>query len=296
MNVPALITAAPTAFFEDGALDIASTSRILEHALAGGVDGIFVNGTTGEFTALDREERSAVVRAAVQVAGPERVIAHVGAASPYEVQLLTEDAREAGVSRFSVLTPFYLPATRDGVARQVEAVGKQPDDEVYLYLFPDRTGVHLSPAEAAALIDEFDLTGAKISIAGTGFIGDLARAASPQRRLFSGNDGLIREVAAVGGKGVVSGVSSAVPAPFVAQARAVGAGDADAADRLAPAIAELVGLLGPSIAALKLALLAQGVIATPRCRMAIDAPAAATAGEIRRSVADSSPEALAAQA
>ena len=293
MTDPVVITAVPTAFSADGSLDVAATTRIVEHALDGGVDGVFVNGTTGEFTALDRDERRAVVHAAVAAAGAERVVAHVGAASPYEVGLLARDARAAGVARFSVLTPFYLPATFVGVSQQITAVDKQPGDEVYLYLFPDRTGIHLSPAQAARLIEEFDLTGAKVSIAGTDYVRELAGLVSGGRRILSGNDGLIREVARDGGHGVVSGVSSAVPRPFVAQAAALRRGDATEADRLAPVVETVVRLLGPSIAALKLALVEQGVIDSAACRMAIDAPDPRTADEIRRTLAEAPPEALA---
>lgn len=283
MTRPLVYTAVPTAFDEDGGHDLASTTRLFEHALAGGVDALFVNGTTAEFPALSTAERRANLRRAVEVAGADRVIAHVGAASPYDTRLLTADALELGIRRLSVLTPFYLPSSLDGVREQIVAARTLADDaEYFLYLFPDRTGVHVTPAQAAALIEEFDLAGAKVSIAGADYVSELAGALRSPRTLLSGNDGLMREIVAAGGAGVVSGVSSSVPRPFADLAAAMDAGDASEIERIAAEITAIVAVLGPSIAALKLSLAAQGVIANGACRMAIDPPTP----DARRAVAD----------
>ncbi|GAA2239185.1 dihydrodipicolinate synthase family protein [Herbiconiux moechotypicola] len=276
MTDAALITATPTAFDRTGAIDLASTVRIFEHAIGAGVDAIFVNGTTAEFAALSVDERRTTLAEAVRVAGPQRVIAHVGAASPYETRLLTDDALELGVERLSVLTPFYMPSSIDGVREQIQAATSIAGDaEIFLYLFPDRTGIQVSPTDAAGLIDEYDLAGAKISIAGTDYLAGLVAALTSPRTVLSGNDGLLREVLAAGGDGIVSGVSSSFPAPFVALVEAVRAGDAARVDELAEVVNRIVPVIGPSIAGLKLSLQRQGVIDEAHCRMAIDAPDAA---------------------
>lgn len=273
MTHPLVITAAVTAFTDTGALDLESTRRIFAHAIEGGVDALFVNGTTGEFPSLSVPERRQLLETALEVCRPEQVVAHVGAASPHEVALLTADALELGVQRLSVLTPFYLAADLDGVRRQVTAAqALSAEARIFLYLFPDRTGVRMDPAQAASLIEEFDLAGAKISIAGTDYLRDLVAALGSKRTVLSGNDGLLPQVLAVGGDGIVSGVSSAIPGPFVAQAAAIAAGDAEAERAAAADVARLVPVLGPSIAALKVALVQQGVIDSAFCRMAIPAP------------------------
>ncbi|MHA6523401.1 dihydrodipicolinate synthase family protein [Tessaracoccus sp. G1721] len=273
MTHPLVITAAVTAFTDTGALDLESSRRIFAHAIDGGVDALFVNGTTGEFPALSVPERRLLLETALEVCAPERIVAHVGAASPHEVALLTADALELGVQQLSVLTPFYLAADLDGVRRQITAAqALSAEARIFLYLFPDRTGVQMAPAQAAALIEEFDLAGAKISIAGTDYLRDLVAALGSKRTVLSGNDGLLPQVLAAGGDGIVSGVSSAIPGPFVAQAAAIAAGDAEAERAAAADVARLVPILGPSIAALKVALVQQGVIDSAYCRMAIPAP------------------------
>jgi 4-hydroxy-tetrahydrodipicolinate synthase len=284
---PVVYSAVTTAFHEDGTLDLPGTTRLFSHALAGGVDAVFVNGTTAEFAALTISERRDLLAAAVSVAGPERVVAHVGAASPYHAGALTADARALGITKLSVLTPFYMPSTVDGVRDQVAAAKAEAGGaEIFLYLFPDRTGVQMPAADAARVIEEFDLAGAKISIAGTEYLADLVGALSSPRVVLSGNDGLLREVIAAGGHGIVSGVSSSVPAPFVALADAIAAGDTAEQDRLAARINEIVPVLGPSIAALKISQREQGLIASAACRMAIDPPDAEWLARIARVLAD----------
>jgi len=272
MSRPLVYSAIPTAFSPTGAVDLAATTRVFTHALAGGVDALFVNGTTAEFPSLTLTERGDILTAAVDAAGADRVVAHVGAPSPYQTRLLTRDALALGVTKLSVLTPFYMPSTLDGVREQIAAVTSLAESrDVFLYLFPDRTGVEIRPEEAAALIEEFDLAGAKISIAGVEYLQGVVDALHTERMVLSGNDGLLREVVAAGGAGVVSGVSSSVPGPFTALADAVGRGDAAAQEAAAAAVAAVVPVLGPSIAALKESLVLQGLIGGASCRMAIDA-------------------------
>ncbi|GAB2746636.1 dihydrodipicolinate synthase family protein [Sinomonas soli] len=283
MQSPLLISAPPTAFGARGEIDFASTARIFEHTLDGGVDAMFVNGTTGEFAALDRAERRQLLELAVGVAGPARVIAHVGSASPFEARLLALDACELGIGRLSVLTPFYMPASLDGIRRQIGSVREAaPEEQLFLYLFPDRTGVEVAPETAASLLEEFDLAGAKLSIAGTDYLAAVAASPSSQSRtVLSGNDGLMREVLAAGGGGVVSGISASVPAPFARLKQAIAQGDAEAADQWAEKVNSIVPVLGPSISALKLSLHLQGVIDSPMCRMAIDDPSSELAARVR---------------
>ncbi|MFV0428389.1 MAG: dihydrodipicolinate synthase family protein [Arachnia sp.] len=271
MNRPIVYSATPTAFNADGSLDLTSTRHIFEHAMDGGVDALFVNGTTGEFVALDRAERAAVVQCAVDIAGPDRVIAHVGAATPHEAVRFTTDATEAGVTRLSVLTPYYMPISPAGVEAQVAAVvSAAPEARVFLYLFPDRTGVRIDPAQAVRIVETYRLAGIKISIPGVAYLGEVAAGLTSPRLVLSGNDGLLPQVLAQGGSGIVSGVSSAVPAPFAAAAAAIADARSDDAAHWQGIIERTVPVLGPSIRALKHCLAAQGIIADAMCRVPID--------------------------
>ena len=78
-QAPVVFSAVPTLFGPGGELDL-EANRALYGFVAGLVDGLFVAGTTGEFPALDDEERLALFELALEQAGPDRVIVHIGAA------------------------------------------------------------------------------------------------------------------------------------------------------------------------------------------------------------------------
>ena len=75
---PVVFSAVPTLFGASGELD-PDANRALYKLVAGLVDGLFVAGTTGEFPALEDAERLALFEMALAEAGPDRVIAHIGA-------------------------------------------------------------------------------------------------------------------------------------------------------------------------------------------------------------------------
>ncbi|MCU1558759.1 MAG: dapA [Microbacteriaceae bacterium] len=273
MSRPIVISAIPSAFHPDGSLDLEGTGRIIRHALDGGVDSVFVNGTTGEFPALNRDERSRIVAAAVDIAGTDRVIAHIGGSSAWEAVAFTKDAVGHGATSLAAITPFYLPASESAVHEYFAAIREAaPAAKLYAYLFPDRTAVHLSADEAARLVFDFELSGVKVSIPGIDFVSELVEVLPEGPQVFSGNDGLLASVHGAGGAGVVSGVSSAMPWSFVAMADAVDRRDAKAQSEIQTSIDIAVATLGPSIAGLKKAIQLQGVIDSAGCRMAIDPP------------------------
>jgi 4-hydroxy-tetrahydrodipicolinate synthase len=249
-----VLAAVPTFFDAAGELDRETT--IAHHAaLAGRVDGAFVAGTTGEFPALDRAERRTLTELALDAYGPARVVVHVGAASTRESVALTRDAVALGARRIAVLTPYYLPVDTAAVARHMAAVVEAAGPaRVYGYLFTERSGVVLDPAEFGELAAEVGLAGAKLSGAANERLADYIAALPAGARLWSGADTTLPAVVRAGGAGIVSGLSAAFPEPFTALADAVAAGDTEA-ERAAQARADAVlDALGGTVEGIKAAL------------------------------------------
>ena len=94
----------------DGGFDEKGLQPLYRFLDAAGVDGVFVAGTTGEFTALDDDERETVLTEALAVFGPRRVFHHVGAASARQAERLTARAVALGARNLAAITPYYLPA------------------------------------------------------------------------------------------------------------------------------------------------------------------------------------------
>ena len=145
-----VFSAVPTLFGSDGEVDIGA-NRALYKFVAGLLDGLFVAGTTGEFPALDDAERLSLIELALAEAGPDRVIAHIGAPDARHSARLAGAAAALGATRLAAITPYYLPARPDELTAHYGRIrDAAPDAELYAYIFPERTGLRVSPALFAA--------------------------------------------------------------------------------------------------------------------------------------------------
>jgi 4-hydroxy-tetrahydrodipicolinate synthase len=257
---PLVIAAVPTPFTATGELDLGTFEKLVRRVAASGVDGLFVAGTTGEFTALTAAERIALVEAALAMAGPDVVIAHTGAATADEAVTLTGAALAAGASTVAAITPFGLPPGDERVREYYQAVAAAAAGAaLYVYIFPEATGTEVSAGQLAGLAAIPGLAGAKVSGCGADVIESYVAAVPGSFRVFSGNDAEFAAATAAGAAGVVSGLASAIPEPFVDMARALGSADAAAQSRAQALIDRVTAAIGPDIPALKLALSLRGL-------------------------------------
>ena len=248
-SAPVVLSAVPTLFSPGGELD-PDANRALYKLVAGLVDGLFVAGTTGEFPALEDAERLSLFELALAEAGPDRVIAHIGAPDARHAARLARAAVALGATRIAAITPYYLPARPDELAAHYRRIrDAAPGPELYAYIFPERTGLRVPPPLLAEVAEAAGLAGAKISGSASA---DLAGyvAAAPGLRIFSGNDASPWAAMRAGGAGVISGRSSAYPEVYAALRS-----DPAAQERLDRIVA-----LGASIGRLKHALRVRGLI------------------------------------
>ena len=278
-----LFTAAVTPFTDTGDLDLPAARR-LYRLITATTGGIMVAGSTGEFPALDDSERLALVEAALEEAGPAHVIAHVGAADARHARRLAAAAVSAGATRLAAVTPYYMPASKDEIIAYYREVGAAaPAAELYAYIFPERTGVPVTPAELAEVAAAAGLAGAKLSGSAGVHAADYVAALPVGFGVYSGADGDVAVAARAGATGVISGVSTAFPEVFVSLADALAAGDAEKAAAAQDAVQRIVAA-GRSIGLFKHALALRG-ITRPTLRMAagtVDAAADAALRELVR--------------
>jgi 4-hydroxy-tetrahydrodipicolinate synthase len=283
-QAPVVFSAVPTLFGSDGEVD-PGANQALYKLLTGLLDGVFVAGTTGEFPALDDAERLSLIELALAEAGPDRVIAHVGAPDARHSARLARGAAALGATQLAAITPYYLPARPDEVGDHYRRIrDAAPDVDLFAYIFPERTGVRVSPTLFAAVAspDSAGLAGAKLSGSAPA---DLAGyvASAPGLRFFSGDDSNPGSVVRAGGTGVISGRSSAYPEVYASLAAALAAGDLAAAARH-QAVLDRIVALGASIGRLKYALELRGRGGTT-ARMTVDPPDASVSAAIAAEVA-----------
>ncbi len=135
-----------TPFTDDGALDLASTDRMIDFCLDSGVAGLTVLGIMGEATKLTAEEsRVFVKQVLVRVAG--RVPVVVGASAPgfAPMRELTESVMSMGAAGVMVAPPSAV-RTDDQIAAYFAMVDDTLGNDVPWVLqdHPLSTGVQMS--------------------------------------------------------------------------------------------------------------------------------------------------------
>jgi len=266
---------AVTPFADDGTVDIPSLRSLLDHLIEGGVDGVVVLGSTGEFFSLLPEEKAAVVEAAAaHCAGKVPVIAGVGAAGTEEAVRSTRHAADSGAAAVMVPPPFYAPGFFSTVAGMLQhfatVAAAGPEIEVMLY---DGGGGIDIPIEVTQQLarDHENVTMVKLTVPVPPKIGAI-RKAGDKLCVLCGNDALTLYELALGVDGVCIGVGNVLPEAVSATVHNYMAGDADEARRMfyenvLPVASAALSWTPKFVALFKFALARIGVIASDRVRL-----------------------------
>lgn len=215
-----VIAAIPTPVDETGEPD---TDRFVRHGewlLANGCDALNVLGTTGEANSFSADQRGRVMREAASSLPRGRLMVGTGTPDLATTIQLTRLAAELGFAAALVLPPYYYKGVSDDglfawFTRLVEGTADRPIP-IYLYNFPQMTGLAFSPVLACRLAQAFPgrIVGAKDSS------GDLEYAAELTRidgfAVFPSSETALARADADGFAGCIS-ASVSVTAPLVAK-------------------------------------------------------------------------------
>lgn len=152
-----IFPAALTMFDKENRLDEEATARHWEWLIADQkVDGLVIAGTSGEFIAMESDERRRLFRLAQQVVrGRVPVIYGSGHYSTKITIELSEDAERCGADAVIVILPYYQKPSKAAVIEHYRRVRKAVNVPVMLYNNPHNSAcVDFSPVEIARLADE----------------------------------------------------------------------------------------------------------------------------------------------
>jgi len=143
------VIAVPTPFHDDYSVDLDGLGANLREIVGRGVtrgDGVLlVAGAAGEFPALSREERIAVMRASVAAAGGTPVATSIQHTDWRETLALARAAADEGVEVAQLGVPYYYNATADDLVRLVEAVGDASPIPLMIYSTWWEGGLDMDP-------------------------------------------------------------------------------------------------------------------------------------------------------
>ena len=237
-----VLTATVTPFDTDGAVDYDRYRELCAFLVENGSDGVVVNGTTGEASTLSEEERTGLIRAALEAIGDRAsVVAGTGTNSTEHSIHLTEQAQEAGAHAVLVVTPYYNKPPQRGIVEHFKAVAATTDLPVVAYNIPGRCVINIESETMAELAQIENVKAVKQSNAD---LDQARRIVELGLDLYAGDDNLVLPFVELGGLGGVC-VHTHVVGPQVKEMiRRFRAGDAEAARQLDDELAAAYELIG----------------------------------------------------
>lgn len=229
----AVLTAIITPFHEDGSVDFGTFTRLCEHLVARGSDGLVVCGTTGESPALTEVEKVALYKAAVDAVGDRAVVvAGTGTYNTTESIEMTVRAADVGCAAAMAVTPYYSKPPQEGIFRHMVAIAEATDLPLLVYNIPGRTARLIEIDTMVRLAAHPKIPAVKDAVDDVSWTTDQIAALPEGFAVYSGSDGLTVDIIRAGGVGVVSVAAHLAGDQIKAMVEAAVAGKDDEADRL----------------------------------------------------------------
>ena len=241
-----------------------AVAGLVEFLIERGVKGIFAGGTTGEGVALQPSERKKLHEETMTAAkGRVPVLVHVGDMRLDTAVDLTRHAAAIGADAIVAVTPYFYGMHDNALGHYYETIAAAaPEVPLFGYDIPHLAVNGISPSLVVKLSGSIpSLAGFKSSNVDIQVVRRLIDA-SPKSCIFlAGNESAALGALALGADGLISGLSTAVPEPFVGLTHSFANGDMNEAQRYQQLINRLLLEIpaGERLGAIKSILNSRGV-------------------------------------
>lgn len=206
-----VITALVTPF-KKGELDRASLKKLIKFQLDEGIDGLVVNGTTGESPTLTRAESEELLTLTLsEVSGQVPVIMGTGTNNTASSVELTQAAEKGGAQAALVVTPYYNKPQQEGLICHFTKVAKAADIPIILYNVPTRTITAIKADTVATLSKIPNIVGIKEASGEISLTEEILKKSQKGFFVLSGDDATYLELYLAGGEGTISVLSNMAP-------------------------------------------------------------------------------------
>lgn len=262
------ITPSVTLLKEDGTPDFESQGKLYSHLIEGGISGILVLGSIGEFFAISKETKLKIIDfACSEIKGKVKLLVGTGSMLPGETVELSKYALDRGADGVVIIPPYYFTLTEESIYEYYAEIARAVSGDIYIYNFPDRTGYDISPQVIRRLAAEFkNIVGCKDTIPGVAHTRDiikLVKAERPDFKVYSGFDDNFAYNVISGGDGCIGGLSNVIPGFFREWMAAFERNDLQEISRKQETVNKLMDIYGvgvPFVPYIKAAMKAKGII------------------------------------
>lgn len=205
-------TALVTPFDSQLRIDEQAWYNLLDHQAAGQVDGVIINGTTGESPTLSDQEFEYLLTSAKERLGKSVKIWAGSGGNVTEASIRkSKKAAELGADGLLLVTPYYNKPTQEGLKQHYNAIVNAVDLPVMLYNVPGRTGTRIATETIEEISRHPNVVATKEATGDMNQILDILHRAGHQCSVLSGDDAMSLPLVLSGGQGVVSVIANVAP-------------------------------------------------------------------------------------
>jgi 4-hydroxy-tetrahydrodipicolinate synthase len=222
-----------TPFTATHEVDYAGWRNLLDFTIAGGVEYLVINGTTGESPTTTAAEKAELLRVAKEhVAGRVPLVYGIGSNDTAAAEALLHSTDLEGITAILSASPAYNKPSQAGIVAHYQRLADAAPRPLLLYNVPGRTGSNMSAETTLTLAAHPNIIGIKEASGNVEqCLAILAR--KPADFLFlSGDDMLTVPLIACGAVGIITVLGNAFPQKFGDMTRAALAGDFARAQQL----------------------------------------------------------------
>jgi dihydrodipicolinate synthase/N-acetylneuraminate lyase len=207
-----------TPLLDNDTLDIEGLERLIEHTISGGIHGIFVLGTTGEFASISYKlRRELIERTSYLVDRRVPVLVGITDSAFTESLNLAKVAAEYGADAVVLAPPYYFAAGQPELLEYMERIMKQMPLPLFVYNMPVHTKVMFAPETVRAVAEINGVIGMKDSSSNLAYFKQVQYVLRerPDFTFMVGPEEFMAEFVLTGGHGGVNGGANMFPKLYV---------------------------------------------------------------------------------
>ncbi len=231
-------------FSPDGSINEEELRRMINWLIEKGVHGLYPNGSTGEFTRLNFDERVRITRiVAEENRGRVPILAGAAEANPAEILKVARIYADLGCTAISITGPYYFKVSQESVEEYFRQLARQSPLEMVVYNIPQFANEISLPVVERLASDCPRIVGIKDSSRDfPRFVSTIAKI-KPKRpgfSIFTGTEEILMPSLLMGADGGTIATSGVVPEVVVRLYEEATSGSVDEARRIQLKMLELI--------------------------------------------------------
>ena len=202
---------------DQGEISPERVRALVEYFLKKGVQGLYVNGSSGECIYQNVADRKLILEEVMAVAkGKLTIIAHVACNNTKDSVELARHAESLGVDAIAAIPPIYFRLPEYSVAQYWNDISADaPQTDFVIYNIPQLAGVALTPSLYTEMLKNERVIGVKASSMPVQDIQTFAALGGEDHLVFNGPDEQFLGGRLMGARAGIGGTYGAMPELFL---------------------------------------------------------------------------------